>query len=126
MIRTKHFVVAMFLLTTALLGGVFVYTPKQYPEYAHAALIFATQPATYSVASHTEVLQNIRDAFIQKVKNSYVPEAAIEVEQTPVLVETPEVVSAPEESIPAAEISEIPPNASSTGEVAPVYGNTDI
>lgn len=116
MFRTKHFALLVVVgLATLLLIGLFSVKREGARDTAQVtdAVIFSASDETYSITPAEDAVGD-RNAFIQKIRNTFVHEAVPEPEPQP----EPEPEAMPVEVIaPPAESEVVVPPTSTTGPV---------
>ncbi len=118
MFRTKHLaLLAIVILVVLLLIGLFSVTQEGARDTAQVtdAVIFSASDETYSITPAEDAVGD-RNAFIQKIRNTFVHEAVPEPEPEPQPEPEPEAI--PVEVIaPPAESEVVVPPTSTTGPV---------
>jgi len=118
MFRTKHLaLLAVVILVALLLIGLFSVTQEGARDTAQVtdAVIFSASDETYSITPAEDAVGD-RNAFIQKIRNTFVHEAVPEPEPEPQPEPEPEAI--PVEVIaPPAEPEVVVPPTSTTGPV---------
>lgn len=118
MFRTKHLaLLAVVILVVLLLIGLFSVTQEGARDTAQVtdAVIFSASDETYSITPAEDAVGD-RNAFIQKIRNTFVHEAVPEPEPEPQPEPEPEAI--PVEVIaPPAESEVVVPPTSTTGPV---------
>ena len=120
MFRTKHLaLLAVVILVVLLLIGLFSVTQEGARDTAQVtdAVIFSASDETYSITPAEDAVGD-RNAFIQKIRNTFVHEAVPEPEPEPEPQPEPEPEAIPVEVIaPPAESEVVVPPTSTTGPV---------